>query len=117
MLNEDFKVCCTNAKCVGEFSKTFRNTDKNTFYSRHFKSKVTSFWKFGELEIVVYNKKTYFFRSDGVMRVVNTVIGKPLQIGEQIIYREDFDMVKCASNGNEVEREELKLKDVYFQKF
>jgi hypothetical protein len=30
---------------------------------------VTSFWKFGELEIVVYNKKTYILKKDKTLTI------------------------------------------------
>lgn len=103
---------------VAEKSRTYKAT--MYYYSTYFHGFV-KFRKYGEIEVVEYSGKTYFFKPDGKIEkeeIAELIIE---DVGEQIIYRVDkllFGRDKKTGNKTclqvEGDIKNLKWRDVYY---
>ena len=95
---------------VGIRSNTYSND--YTFVSIYFAARV-QFRKYGDLEVVVHDGKTYFFKAEGEIEEVDTIISEPQIMGKYIVYREHTRIVKRDFEGNVIAVDELSPKEAY----
>lgn len=102
-MTERLRRCLTGKK-----SKTyyFVTTCSIKYYSTYFNSQV-AYDSIGNVEIIWYNRKTYFFKPNGKIEVINGEIMKYERSGKYFVYLIDNIVVMSDLNGEKVSEEEL----------
>lgn len=99
-----------NTELVGKKSTTY--TTGYRYYSTYFHSLV-GFKKYGNLEIVEHNGRTYFFKANGQIEEIEPSISGVLEVENYIIYRYENKIYWRDFDGVVFKEEELTSKELY----
>lgn len=101
-------------RLVGKKSQTYGVRWSGKDYYSTYVGGLVNFYQFQELEIVVFEGKTYFFKPDGTIEVIDRITSKPKLSGKIIVYYFDSKMqMRDVSTGVTVETQDLKPSELY----
>lgn len=116
-INNNFELIFDffKADLIANKSKTYKEGGKFSSgkYSTYFHSFMDDIVLFGELEIVWYGGKTYFFMPNGIIEVVENSISYPQDIGDFIVYRENCEIIMRDKNGKIERRKHIDVDEAY----
>lgn len=116
-VNKDFiinKKGYDEVKLIGSKSLSYSAYNcGGKIFSLKFMDEADNFFSFGEIEIVWYNDKTYFFTSSENQSKVDLYITFPKYNGKTITYRQGNEIIEMDETGKIVAQDKLSPKESY----
>ncbi len=114
-LNENFEICAyltkRYVKKLEGRASIFIYGDK-PIYSSYLYSKIDAYRKYGDVEFVWANGKSYIFSENQVQEYPFTIV-EPRLIGDKIYYRASATIIVLDKQGKEISHKDLAIEEAY----